>query len=346
MSVILYDDLGQANEMVRIPKFYLSDVIEGAPNRVHPAFLIHGKEKECIYVSKYQNVVRNERACSVEGEDPAVLIPAFEMDKMCRNKGRGWHLMTNAEWAAVALWSFRNGTMPHGNNDNGKDFAHPHEHGRLVGLDAVVPEGEVGPPMRTAGGSGPASWNHDGTAEGIADMNGNVWELVSGIRWKNGIVEYVPENDAASVEFSSQEAWRELRVTTGQGKEIGICAAGGEENGNGKRTLCYAEIKETAQPDAEKHEEFLLGAFSQVQIPECVNYPGNLMQQLALAPPASTESVYFSDAAWGVTSGERYIIRGGYWVNREMAGIFSGGFYMRPEDRYFDVGFRSCYYED
>lgn len=254
--------------------------------------------------------------------------------------------MTNAEWAAIALWSRKNGTLPHGNNDNGKDFAYPHEHGWLVSMDAVVPEGEVGPPMRTAGGSGPASWNHDGTTDGIADMNGNVWELVSGIRWKNGMVEYIPENDAAFVEIAGEEAWRKLTLKTDQGKTINICATGGKENANGKRALCYAEAAEKTEPGAEKSEDFFLGAFSQVQIPECVNDPGNLMQQLALVPPLSEEHEYFDDAAWGVTSGERYIIRGGYWVNREKAGIFSGGFYMKPEDRYFDVGFRSCYYED
>ena len=54
-NVILYDDLEKESIMVRIPKFRLSEVIDGAPDLIHPAFLVDGKEKECIYISKYQS---------------------------------------------------------------------------------------------------------------------------------------------------------------------------------------------------------------------------------------------------------------------------------------------------
>lgn len=32
-----------------------------------------------------------------------------------------FHEITNAEWAAIALWCHKNGTEPKGNNDYGKD---------------------------------------------------------------------------------------------------------------------------------------------------------------------------------------------------------------------------------
>lgn len=36
-------------------------------------------------------------------------------------KGAGWHEISNAEWAAVALWCHKHGCEPKGNNNYGKD---------------------------------------------------------------------------------------------------------------------------------------------------------------------------------------------------------------------------------
>lgn len=43
--------------------------------------------------------------------------------------------MTNAEWAALALWAKKNGTMPRGNNQFGSDVSAPYEHGREASKD-------------------------------------------------------------------------------------------------------------------------------------------------------------------------------------------------------------------
>ena len=64
-TLILYDDAGEGSVMVKIPKFKISDVIEGGIEVVHPAFVVNGEEKDFIYISKYQNVVKNERAYSL-----------------------------------------------------------------------------------------------------------------------------------------------------------------------------------------------------------------------------------------------------------------------------------------
>ena len=79
----------------------------------------------------------------------------------------------------------------------------------------------------------------------------------------------------------------------------------------------------------------------------CVKYVRAQGQCEALdrIQPLLTEEE-ISAAGWGVTDDIRYPIRGGYWVNREMAGIQAYGFYMRNKDRYFDVGFRCCYIEE
>lgn len=45
---ILTDDKGLPSVMVYIPKFKMSDVIDGAGDSTHPAFIVNGVEKDGI----------------------------------------------------------------------------------------------------------------------------------------------------------------------------------------------------------------------------------------------------------------------------------------------------------
>lgn len=49
---------------------------------------------------------------------------------------------------------------------------------------------------RTATGSGPVTWNHDGSPAGIADLCGNCWEWVSGMRIVDGEIQIIPYGNA------------------------------------------------------------------------------------------------------------------------------------------------------
>jgi len=122
-NTILMDDKGLPSVMVRIPKFKISDVIVGGSDSTHPAFIVNGQEVDAIYISKYQNVVYDGRAYSLPLEDPKASINFETALSACTAKGRGWHLMTRAEWAAIALWCRKNNLMPKGNNNYGKDSA-------------------------------------------------------------------------------------------------------------------------------------------------------------------------------------------------------------------------------
>ena len=84
--------------MVRIPKFNISDVIDGGSNSVHPAFIVNGVEVDEIFISKYQNIVVNDRAYSLPMQDPRAYITFDQAKQHVKTKGTGWHLMTNAEW--------------------------------------------------------------------------------------------------------------------------------------------------------------------------------------------------------------------------------------------------------
>jgi len=117
---VMYDDLGQPSYMVRIPAFNLQDIDPIYGSGVHPAFLVNGVPKSEIWIGAYQAKVINGRACSLPDMDPTVNINFDDTKAACTAKGAGCHLMTNWEWAAVALWCLKNGFQPRGNTYHGR----------------------------------------------------------------------------------------------------------------------------------------------------------------------------------------------------------------------------------
>lgn len=66
---ILYDDKGLPSIMVKIPKITYAQLGMGDSTAVHPAFIVNGTEVDCIYISKYINMVKDGRAYSLPGVD-------------------------------------------------------------------------------------------------------------------------------------------------------------------------------------------------------------------------------------------------------------------------------------
>lgn len=140
-----------------------------------------------------------------------------------RASGPGFHLMTNAEWAAVALltWKSRGAQDDpvRGNTQWGRSHEAQWEAGTRESGDAPGEDTEAqGRSGRTLTGSGPATWRHDGTPAGIADLVGNVWEWVAGLRLVNGEIQIIPDNDAAlpTADLSpTSTQWRAIRASDG-----------------------------------------------------------------------------------------------------------------------------------
>lgn len=128
-NAVKFDDLGMPSIMVGIPKMKYSDIITGGTQETLPWWIVDGVEKEVIWVSKYINVVVNDRAYSLPMKDPKAYIDFDTALAVCRRKGEGWHLNQNGVFAAINLWCMKNGFTPRGNTNWDRSYEKGYEKG-------------------------------------------------------------------------------------------------------------------------------------------------------------------------------------------------------------------------
>lgn len=324
-NTIILDDRGLPSFMVRVPKGKISDVIEGGTQDTHPAFIVDGVEKDEILISKYQNIVKDDRAYSLPLMDPKVYTNFDNARKYCENKGQGWHLMTNAERAFLALWCKKNGTMPRGNNNYGSDHSAPHEKGI-----ETYGGGDPCKTYRVATGSGPASWSHDGTADGIYDLNGNVYEWLGGTRIVDGEIQIIANNNAAKHvnQTAGSSLWKAI-LEDGTLVEPGTA---GTLKYDGTSTIkVVRNITATASANT---------TFKDIGLEASLTAP-QILKALALYP-ADAES-HGGDRLYSNNEGERLPIFGGNWYYTSNAGVFSLNLNNSRSHSLLILGFRSAY---
>lgn len=339
-NVILTDDKGLPSVMVYVPKFKMSDVLDNGTDSTHPAFIVDGVEKSGIYISKFQNVAYNSRAYSLPGEDPKASINADTARNYCENKGAGWHLMSAMEWGALALWCKKNGWLPWGNNNYGKDTRETMYRAvpTLIGSDGKI--------NRVATGTGPVEWSHNKQLDGIYDLNGNVWEWVDGMRLVYGELQILENNNAADSDNSklaSSNAWKAIDGTTG---------ALITPNGNGTTTnslkLDYisSKWKWITGTISSASDSSRSCTFVNVSIDNTVcDEAQEILHALAMLPDDTTFD-YEGDYFWANNgTAERFPYRGGRWRNGSNAGVFYLYLSAPRSDVGANIGFRSAFYE-
>lgn len=214
-NTVLYDDMGYPSVMVVIPAFRLEDVDASLGAGIHPAFVVNGVTRPEIFVGKHLAAIHDGRALSLPAVSPARSIGYDAARATCTAKGAGWHLLTNAEWAAIALQCWKAGILPRGNTSRGKAHDAVHETGRRVD---GLPPGDLSADGYTLTGSGPARWTHDGTTAGVADLVGNVQEWVAGFRLVDGEIQIIADNnaaDAAGDHSAGSALWKAVAANGG-----------------------------------------------------------------------------------------------------------------------------------
>ena len=119
---------------------------------------------------------------SMPGRVPWVNIDQVSARNACANKkinGVACHLITMEEWTTLIYLSIILGHEIHGNNQWGRDYRDadvPASYGiRDSTLESyLLTNGKkIG---RTLTGTGPLSWSHNGTENGVMDLVGNIYE--------------------------------------------------------------------------------------------------------------------------------------------------------------------------
>ena len=108
---VIYDDIGMPSIMVGVPKMTYADIIKGGTEEVLPFFIVDGEEKNVIYVSKFANIVENDRAYSLGMKLPRNYITFDQAVEACKKKGNGWHLNQNG-YSTARQHGLRQGLLP------------------------------------------------------------------------------------------------------------------------------------------------------------------------------------------------------------------------------------------
>ncbi|MCD7857719.1 MAG: formylglycine-generating enzyme family protein [Clostridiales bacterium] len=333
---LLYDDKGLPSVMVKIPKFKLSEVLTGGADEYHPMFIINGNVVDYIYISKYQNVVENGRAYSKPGVDPQASISWTNAKAYCEAKGDGWHMMTKAEYAGIALWCKANSFMPYGNNSYGKDSRES--------IYKAIPAtyGSDGAINHVLTGTGPLTWSHNGEPDGIWDLNGNVSEWAGAIRTVYGELQFLVDNDGADLnndQSASSSEWKALNAETGAWvTPDGSGTTDGTVKVDNVSTAYYAtEVTTTSS-------SFNFAISAATCSSDISDAAKAVLRAYALLPEDGdtgydSDRLYFNNEA-----SERMCSCGGSYTNTTYAGVFfSSGHYGTRTYTYANIGFRSAY---
>ena len=329
-NTVLFDDLGMPSVMVPFPKLKMSDLIAGGSENIHPAFSVDGVEKSVIYVSKYQNIVLNERGYSLPMRDPRASLNFDQAVTYCRNKGKGWSLTPYSLWSAIALWCRKNGTMPRGNNNYGADHAYGHE----KGVPTYYESGKI---ARCATGSGPNTWNHNWMPDGIADLNGNVWEWCAGMRLMNGEIQIIPYANCMAADASMGASSTLWKAIAADGTLVEPGTAG---------TLKYNYVSghiQLTSGDITPEDTWRGDAYQNMTLDSALTVPE--IAKALLIYPDEPGGDYGGDGHYMNNSGERLPLCGGRWCGTSGAGVFSVGLNLPRSSSGTDIGFRSAYCE-
>lgn len=333
---VLYSADGKPGYYCIVPKFRIEDIDPALGSGVHPAFLVQGQEKSELFIGQFQASVVGGMALSLPGQTPTATVTFDQARSCCTALGSGFHLMTNAEWAAIALWCHKNGFLPRGNSQNGQSSDAGFETGNIISMGITLT------------GSGPVSWRHDNHVSGIADLCGNVWEWSAGLRMVEGELQIVRDNDAAlpGADLSTtSSAWRAIRpdgslVAPGSEGTLKIDCTLASADSQGLPRLSDSVVNRKGPVgDTSYGQGHTNTPLQMLTAKEGLSVPA-LLKTLGLFPlSAELDGDTFIERNYG----ERLAVRGGSKHFGSGAGVFSLGLNQPRTGAQPDVGFRPAF---
>lgn len=210
---VLYDDNGYPSVMRKIPITGIRSLDSrlGESSEVHPAFVVNGVQKKCIYVGVFLNSLYNNVPVSWFGS--LLLMRSMtrgQVKTKCAAKGTGWHMETIWERSLISLLAMNiQGTpTPAGNTCRGmtqdKRWLWCDRNETGVALPGTWSNGD-----RWVNGSQPNEWSHDKSPWGIYDIVGGYHEFVDLVKSVDGKLYLSTDNSFGSDESAWQDtgAW-------------------------------------------------------------------------------------------------------------------------------------------
>jgi len=310
-KTILYNDKGQPGEYFILPKFRYEDLGFDTElgTGVCSAFIVDDTEKNEIFIGAYPATIMNSRAVPMAGIAPSNYMTFDQAKAYCENNGSGFHMLTRHEWAAISLWCMANSFEPRGNTNYGRSYDATYDFGRRA--DGNSPGYASGTAL-TLNGSGPASWRHNNSFSGIADLVGNIWKWTDGLKLVDGRVLCTEDNTY----WADEDDWTAQNSYLDSAAAATFAADGSSDISDVQINSSLANADISAVTGNDGGLAYLKNTWSATTL--AGGYAGNQLLKRLLIEPAD---ILPAGAIYARPYGERMLISGGGWGNAGVAGL-------------------------
>ena len=173
--------------------------------------------------------------------------------------------------------------------------------------------------------------------DGIADLNGNVWEWCAGIRLMNGEIQVIPYANCMAADVSmgaNSTLWKAI-TANGTLVEPGTAGTLKWDWASNHIQLTSGDVTPTDAYRYDTYQSMTLA--SELTAPE--------LAKALLLYPDEPGGDYGDDGHYMNTSGERLPLCGSNWSNPSCAGVFGVNLLDPRSFSLMSIGFRSAYCE-